>query len=121
MPPPPPGSEQSPWESTTIILELKDTDGEQLDVGSNTYLDEMGKKKREFSKEIDEKFNTHGPPVSLSSKHETNGGVQQVEPGSEIIVWWDEPEDRDPENPMNWSSTKKWVNICTISVISFLV
>ncbi|KAK6580132.1 hypothetical protein PZA11_007154 [Diplocarpon coronariae] len=39
----------------------------------------------------------------------------------DFIVGWQEPEDQDPENPMNWSSTKKWVNICTISTISFIV
>lgn len=41
--------------------------------------------------------------------------------GAEFIVWWEEPEDEDPTNPMNWSSTKKWGNICTISMISFIV
>ncbi|KAH7312044.1 major facilitator superfamily domain-containing protein [Rhexocercosporidium sp. MPI-PUGE-AT-0058] len=41
--------------------------------------------------------------------------------GTKFTVWWDEPEDQDPENPMNWSSAKKWGNICTISVISFIV
>ncbi|CZR67177.1 related to multidrug resistant protein [Phialocephala subalpina] len=120
--PPPSGSVHSPWQSATIIFELKDTDEEQLDVGgSNTDLDEMEKKNTEFLKERDEHFDTNGPSVSISSKQENNGSAPPVEPGSEIIVWWDEPEDRDPENPMNWSSTKKWVNIGTISVISFLV
>jgi hypothetical protein len=40
---------------------------------------------------------------------------------SEFIVWWDEPETEDPENPMNWSPSVKWANILTLSVISFLV
>jgi hypothetical protein len=43
------------------------------------------------------------------------------EPGSEFVVWWEEPANQDPENPLNWSSRKKWLNIMTISVISFLV
>ncbi|KAK8045557.1 hypothetical protein PG993_005581, partial [Apiospora rasikravindrae] len=38
-----------------------------------------------------------------------------------IEVGWSEPEGADPANPMNWSSRKKWTNILTISVISFLV
>ncbi|PVH86267.1 MFS general substrate transporter [Cadophora sp. DSE1049] len=41
--------------------------------------------------------------------------------GAEFTVWWEEPEDQDTANPMNWSPTKKWGNICTISVISFIV
>lgn len=40
---------------------------------------------------------------------------------SEYLVWWDGSESEDLENPMNWPQTRKWVNILTISVISFLV
>ncbi|KAF8853023.1 hypothetical protein BDZ45DRAFT_677939 [Acephala macrosclerotiorum] len=124
MPLPPSVSGQSPLEPATTIFEPKDTDSELLDVGFNTNLDEKEKEKekeREFSKEIGENFIAHDPPASLSSKHEINGGTPPIEPGSEFIIWRDEPEYRDPENPVHWFSTKKWVNICTISVISFLV
>ncbi|KAF2230842.1 MFS general substrate transporter [Viridothelium virens] len=38
-----------------------------------------------------------------------------------IIVWWNAPEDEDPENPMTWSARKKWANILSVSMISFLV
>ncbi|KAI0155478.1 major facilitator superfamily domain-containing protein [Pestalotiopsis sp. NC0098] len=40
---------------------------------------------------------------------------------SEYLVWWDGSESEDLENPMKWPRTRKWVNILTISVISFLV
>ena len=59
------------------------------------------------------------PPVS-NSKEESSKTIPS-DPDSDLIVWWDEPEGRDPKNPMNWSSKAKWVNIVTISVISFLV
>ncbi|KAK1756338.1 MFS general substrate transporter [Echria macrotheca] len=39
----------------------------------------------------------------------------------EYTVWWDEPENLDPANPLNWSPARKWANIITLSVISFLV
>lgn len=39
----------------------------------------------------------------------------------EIIVGWEEPENEDPANPLNWSAPVKWANILTLSVISFLV
>ncbi|EHK21983.1 uncharacterized protein TRIVIDRAFT_191800 [Trichoderma virens Gv29-8] len=52
---------------------------------------------------------------------ESVGATHQLESGVSLSVWWDEPEDQDPENPMNWPSTKKWANILTISVMSFLV
>lgn len=35
------------------------------------------------------------------------------------IVWWDGAD--DPHNPMNWSLTKKWINIGIISAITFIV
>ncbi|KAJ4348127.1 uncharacterized protein N0V89_009499 [Didymosphaeria variabile] len=34
------------------------------------------------------------------------------------VVSWDGPD--DPENPMNWSYTKKWGTVCLISAITFL-
>lgn len=57
----------------------------------------------------------------LSSGDETDGVAAQPESRTDFIVWWDEPEDQDPENPLNWSPWVKWTNILTISVISFLV
>ena len=46
---------------------------------------------------------------------------QSSEEQSQLTVWWEEPEDQDPENPMNWPPWFKWTNIITISVISFVV
>lgn len=119
--PPPPGSEQSPWGSTPTISQLVDTDKEQLEVGANTYPDGSKEKKREVATEKEEKINANPLSAPLNPRHEINDGAASAEPGSELIVWWDEPEDQNPENPMNWSSTKKWANILVISVISFLV
>lgn len=33
-------------------------------------------------------------------------------------VWWDGPD--DPQNPMNWSSKRKWGCIIVVSAITFL-
>ncbi|KAI7773785.1 hypothetical protein LA080_009881 [Diaporthe eres] len=76
------------------------------------------------SSELDEKDRGSGantPSALLPPKDETTGETAQPGPGSEFVVWWNEPADQDPENPMNWSSRRKWFNIATISVISFLV
>lgn len=135
MPPPPPGSEKSSWGSTPTISQLAETDKVQpLEVGANTYSDgSKEEKKREVAaKEKEEKININplsAPSSSSSSsnpQHEIiNDGPPAPAPaepaGSEFIVWWDEPEDQNRENPMNWSSTKKWANILVISIISFLV
>lgn len=119
--PPPPGSEQSLWGSTPTTSQLVDTDKEQLEVGANTYPGRSKEKKREVATEKEERINANPLSAPLNPRHEINDGAASAEPGSELIVWWDEPEDQNPENPMNWSSTKKWANILVISVISFLV
>lgn len=52
----------------------------------------------------------------------TQPPTEKVLTGSDPAeVWWDEPEDQDPEKPTNWPPAKKWANIITISVISFHV
>lgn len=35
-------------------------------------------------------------------------------------VWWNEPADEDPENPMAWSNKRKWGIIAMLSLLSFL-
>lgn len=82
----------------------------QLEAGENSELDEK-----------DSGSGTNTPSALLPPKDEATSGTADSAPGSEFVVWWNEPADRDPENPMNWSSRKKWFNIITISVISFLV
>ncbi|KAF3024751.1 hypothetical protein E8E14_005080 [Neopestalotiopsis sp. 37M] len=34
------------------------------------------------------------------------------------VVGWDGPN--DPENPLNWTSKKKWLNIAVLSILSFI-
>ena len=38
----------------------------------------------------------------------------------DFSVWWNEPADQDPENPMNWPSRRKWTTIGVLSGITFL-
>ena len=58
----------------------------------------------------------------LTLNDDVNGQDGQPHPDSQPIwVWWDVPQDQDPENPMNWPTSRKWINVITISIISFLV
>ncbi|KAF2456728.1 membrane transporter [Lineolata rhizophorae] len=41
------------------------------------------------------------------------------EPADPNVVWWDEPADRDPHNPMNWSARRKWGTIAILSMLTF--
>ena len=38
----------------------------------------------------------------------------------ENIVWWEEPADQDPSNPMAWPQRRKWGIIATMSFMTFL-
>lgn len=87
------------------------TSPQQLEAGEGSELDEK-----------ERGSGTNTPSALLPPKNEEITG-ENVHPGqdSEYVVWWNEPADEDPENPLNWSSKKKWLNILTIAVISFLV
>ena len=88
-----------------------ETGPQQLEAGEITELDE---------KERGSGTNTPSALLPPKDDEATSENVHP-EPGSEFVVWWNEPADQDPKNPLNWSSKKKWLNIMTISLISFLV
>lgn len=48
-------------------------------------------------------------------------GPNKEEPTAETdpnLVDWDGPD--DPENPMNWSDKKKWLNVATLSILTLV-
>lgn len=45
---------------------------------------------------------------------------QEQEQADPNIVWWDEPADQDPENPMNWTEKKKWINIALLAMCTLI-
>ena len=42
------------------------------------------------------------------------------DPASNFHVWWSEPENEDPANPRNWSNSRKWTIIASLSLVTFL-
>ncbi|KAJ8125894.1 hypothetical protein O1611_g7743 [Lasiodiplodia mahajangana] len=54
------------------------------------------------------------PSSTEENTHEPNGVAIP------ILVGWEEPEDQDPENPLNWPARRKWGNIAQLSAITFL-
>ncbi|KAF4120758.1 Sugar (and other) transporter [Geosmithia morbida] len=53
---------------------------------------------------------------------QTEKGNYEVEPQDHhLSVWWNEPEDKDPENPMNWPESRKWAIIGNLSFLTFLI
>lgn len=50
----------------------------------------------------------------------TAASSPEQDPDQSLSVWWDEPAEQDPENPLNWSTGRKWGIIATLSVFAFL-
>lgn len=57
-----------------------------------------------------------GDPAHAKAEHH----VQEQEQPDPNIVWWDEPADQDPKNPMNWSEKKKWSNIGVLAICTLI-
>jgi hypothetical protein len=38
----------------------------------------------------------------------------------DLDVFWDEPAEQDPANPMNWSAGRKWTIVAMVSIVTFL-
>jgi hypothetical protein len=51
-----------------------------------------------------------GPEIKQKENVETEG----------LDVFWDEPVDQDPANPMNWSLARRWTIVGAVSFITFL-
>jgi hypothetical protein len=58
-------------------------------------------------------------PPSASNEEEVAKEAPK-EPVDLFEVWWDEPADQDPANPMNWPMSQKWTSIAVLSAITFL-
>lgn len=60
-----------------------------------------------------------GDLEKVMSKHEdADVAVTIQETNDPNVVNWDGPD--DPEKPLNWPASKKWINIALISSITFL-
>ncbi|CAJ0538534.1 Ff.00g065950.m01.CDS01 [Fusarium sp. VM40] len=59
-----------------------------------------------------------------NGSQDTESTIMASENGNEndhrFIVGWEDPVDKDPENPMNWSSGRKWGIIGILSFLTFL-
>jgi hypothetical protein len=52
--------------------------------------------------------------VSVSDTESSNA------PRDPNIVDWEQPEDKDPANPLNWKNSFKWANIAVVSLITLI-
>ena len=57
----------------------------------------------------------NSPPNAAEEKHTAASPIEQ-----NLDVWWDEPVDQDPLNPMNLPDSQKWGTIAVLSSTTFL-
>ncbi|KAF2655002.1 MFS general substrate transporter [Lophiostoma macrostomum CBS 122681] len=81
----------------------------------------MSNRGDDLTEEDEEKCGFDLSSETLAPSHESRSSLEKVQPRNPFEVWWNEPENQDATNPMNWPPAKKWTNILTISAISFLV
>jgi len=74
----------------------------------------------ELEKDVDvEKGRRPGSVSSIDDSENERHPNDEHDPDHEPnIVFWDSP--KDPQNPMNWSSKKKWGTVLIVSCITFL-
>lgn len=57
-------------------------------------------------------------PTSDVEAARTEKDAENAQSDDPNAVGWDGPD--DPANPMNWSSKRKWCNICALSLMTLL-
>lgn len=74
---------------------------------------------------VDPESQPGSQPQGLPPNHEApatkseNAG-RDVPNDAVLEVFWDDPADQDPANPMNWSARRKWSIVAMVSFITFL-
>ncbi|RSM06740.1 hypothetical protein BHE90_005238 [Fusarium euwallaceae] len=60
--------------------------------------------------------------LQLSEEHQTpkSETTPDEDGNNNFTVGWEEPADQDPENPLNWSTGRKWSIIGILSFITFV-
>ena len=113
------------------IIELAVQEGHDADISTNIGVisnpekysssarhESVTDKEMEVGVEKDVEKDLEKNDLSAESLSAAETDEDTSEPSDPNIVWWDGPT--DPQNPMNWSWTKKWGTIMIVSAITFL-
>lgn len=77
----------------------------------------------EVTKEIRPHSARDSPGADIDLEKDVKSGINEyaaddISIGDSNTVWWD--GDNDPENPKNWSASRKWRNLGVMAAITFL-
>ncbi|KAF9890222.1 hypothetical protein FE257_006134 [Aspergillus nanangensis] len=92
------------------------TEKEPRDSEGNTTLDTSPKQ----SVSVDHVPHAQDHPGEEKSEMENENKPDASPERSEFDVFWTEPAAEDPENPMSWSSKRKWTIMSMVSFVTFL-
>lgn len=104
--------------------QLAAAEGHDADIPSNIgyVLDEEGKKRRRESISRQRRESEIARQSTRGSNAEDVEKRAAAEDGTEVedenVVWWDRPD--DPENPLNWPSSKKIMTCALVSLFTFV-
>src|SRR5262249_12339053 len=72
----------------------------------------------------EESHQSESPRISGVSQPDGEKDIEaqatEVTQRDENVVWWDEPVEQDPDNPMNWGAGRKWGTIAILAFITFI-
>jgi len=61
-----------------------------------------------------------GQPASSTATGGPDNTDDTVDASDPNTVWWNEPADQDPQNPLNWTFKKKWTNLFVVSWLTLV-
>lgn len=73
-----------------------------------------------MSNQVSPKLEGLQPALGQDVSAEKTEEPKVVGSEDDMDIFWDEPADQDPTNPMNWSMARKWSIVAMISFITFL-
>src|SRR5215469_8908743 len=86
--------------------------------------DDLNDKEINLELPLEESHQLESPRISGVSQPDGEKDIEaqatEVSQLDENVVWWDEPVDQDPDNPMNWGAGRKWGTIAILAFITFI-
>ncbi|KAF2759379.1 MFS general substrate transporter [Pseudovirgaria hyperparasitica] len=106
----------APLASTANVTEpqvaLPHQEGDDADTPSNIRSHKEDRSTASWS-ERDAELGIDG----LQEKNELQDSADEQDPN---VVFWDEPIDQDPNNPINWKEGWKWMNIAVLAICTLI-
>jgi hypothetical protein len=110
------GTSFSDQQATEVDVDVEAQTGDEMDQEKKTQQEQEQEQEQTSSQDV-----TQDTDIEAQGQQEGVDAPPKTEAENDaFLVYWSEPEDQDPENPMYWSPTHKWIIIGTLSFLTFL-